>query len=244
MATSVGRGHGRGPANSMYMYGQPANQGRGMPGRGMPMGRGGRIPGAMPMGRGGAMPGGRGMPMGRGGRMPGGRGMPMGRGGRMPGGRGGRVPGGRGGRMPAGRGGPMMMPGRGGRGPGGKPLYPSKLDGFNRYILFKMMSFCDRDDQETLGFAFPQFTPAPLTPEQQKMRMMKKFQETRMELKNPYGIQEDDTSNDAKDSTEASGPSVTESNEESSKDDSNVSKKEESSLDKTDTAESKEKKVS
>ena len=146
--------------------------------------------------------------------------------------------------MPAGRGGPMMMPGRGGRGPGGKPLYPSKLDGFNRYILFKMMSFCDRDDQETLGFAFPQFTPAPLTPEQQKMRMMKKFQETRMELKNPYGIQEDDTSNDVKDSTEASGPSVTESNEESSKDDSNVSKKEESSLDKTDTAESKEKKVS
>ena len=175
------------------------------------------------------------MPMGRGGRMPGGRGMPMGRGG--------RVPGGRGGRMPAGRGGPMMMPGRGGRGPGGKPLYPSKLDGFNRYILFKMMSFCDRDDQETLGFAFPQFTPAPLTPEQQKMRMMKKFQETRMELKNPYGIQ-DDTSNDAKDSTEASDPSVTESNEESSKDDSNVSKKEESSLNKTDTAESKEKKVS
>jgi len=140
---------------------------------------------------------------GRGGRMPTGRGAMMqgrgGLGGRFPGrGNGGRMmmpSQGRGGRMMMpgrGRGGRMMLQGLGGRGRGSHQKIPSKLDVFNRYIGFKISGFLDRDDHENLGLAFPQFTPAPLTPEQQKMRIMKKMAENKMELKNPYGIEEDD----------------------------------------------------
>jgi len=199
---SGGRGPGpgrNGAVGSMQGYGQPTNQGPGMFGRGRMPGRGGRG-GMMPGGRGGMMPG------GRGGMMPGGRGgmMPGGRGGMMPGGRGGMMPGGRGrgqgGRMmmPSqgrGRGGRTMTPGRGGRGRGQKQSIPSKLDVFNRYVGFKISSFCDRDDQERLGFSFPQFTPSPLSPEQQKMRMMKKMSENKNELRNPYGINDSDCNN-------------------------------------------------
>lgn len=178
----------------MQGYGPTGNQGRAAFGRGrMPLqGRGQTM-----QGRGGRMQ----MPMGRGGRMQ----MPTGRGGMMPPGRGGRMPMGRGGRMqmPAGRGGRMQMPargrggrmmpgrGRGGRGGGPKPI-PSKLDVFNRFVQYKIAGFCNRDDAESLGFAFPQFTPPPLTPEQQKMRMMKKMVETKMEFKDPYGLENDD----------------------------------------------------
>jgi len=91
--------------------------------------------------------------------------------------------GGRGRRAARGRGGRMMMPG-GGRGQQQKEI-PCELDIFNRFIIFKICTNLSRDEQEKLGFAFPQFTPQPLTPEQQKMRMMQKM----AEAKNPYGIE-------------------------------------------------------
>jgi len=72
------------------------------------------------------------------------------------------------------------MPGR-----GAMRRIPNKLDGFNKFVTYKITSHLDRDDQEKLGLAYPQFTPQPLTPQQQKMRMMKKM----AEAKNPYGTE-------------------------------------------------------
>ena len=216
MATQGGRGRGRGPgvaAGSTSAYGQPANPGRA---QAMP-GRGGRMPG-----RGRGMPG-RGRMQGRGGR--GGRmQMPAGRGGRM------QMPAGRGG-----RGGRMMMPGRGRGGRG--PRVPCKLDAFNRFIGFKIFRFLERDDHELLGAAFPQFKPAPLTQEQQKMMMKKKMKE---EIHSPYGTQVDDPSSaaDAADQEDKkttdtcdSDQKVAENGDENSNEDSVASKKEESPAD-------------
>ena len=57
----------------------------------------------------------------------------------------------------------------------------NELDTFNRYVMWKITSFLDRDDQENLGYAFPQFTPNPLTPQQQQMRMMKKMHDLKLQ---------------------------------------------------------------
>ena len=96
------------------------------------------------------------------------------------------------GRMQAGR---MQARGRG-RG-GGRMMsqqqqrkrIPNKLDVFNRFIMFKIAMCLDRGDVENLGSVYPQFTPQPLTPEQQKMRAMKKMQEQKIEVQNPYGME-------------------------------------------------------
>ncbi len=103
------------------------------------------------------------------------------------GGRGRIMKGGRGRMTARGRGGRMMMPG-GGRGQRRQKI-PCKLDFFNRFIVYKICSHLSRDDQEKLGLAYPQYTPQPLTPQQQKMRMMQKM----AEAKNPYGVE---TTND------------------------------------------------
>ena len=160
-----------------------------MQGNGMPGGRPGRMmPGGG--GRGRMMPGGGGrgrmtqarhhqMP-GRGGRgrmaMPargGGRGRSMqsgrGGGGRFNNGRsgGGRGYMGRGGRVPVGRGrgrGQMMSMGP-----------PSKLDVFNKYVGSKISSCLTREEQETLGMAYPKLRPRPLTQQQQMMMARQKM---------------------------------------------------------------------
>ena len=64
-----------------------------------------------------------------------------------------------------------------------KQRVENELDIFNKYIMFKICQHLEREDQENLGRAFPQFTPNPLTPQQQQMLMMKKMQE--LKLKNP-----------------------------------------------------------
>ena len=142
----------------MNGYGEPSPAAARGFGRGRIQGRGGRMPGRMP-GRAMMARGGRAMTPGRG-AMPGGRAM-----------------------LARGRGGRLMMPG-GGRGRRRRRI-PSKLDGFNKFVTYKITSHLDRDDQEKLGLAYPQFTPQPLTPQQQKMRMMKKM----AEAKNPYGTE-------------------------------------------------------
>eukprot|EP00536_Pseudo-nitzschia_multiseries_P009716 jgi/Psemu1/325753/estExt_fgenesh1_pg.C_2790015 len=205
-----GRGRGRGgwggPAVNPGMMGM-GRGGRGGPAGGPVMysgrngGAGGRAGRATPpwvnggAGRGGG--GGRGVPpgMGGGGGVPTmysgmghgrGRGAVAGQQQRMP--QQGQGQGqGRGmmGRSGGGRGGRMMMPGSGwGRGGGrgrGRSKIPSKLDVFNRYIGYKINGFMEREDQESLGAAFPQFTPPPLTPEQQKMLLMRKQYKAMME---------------------------------------------------------------
>jgi len=254
---SDGRGRG-GAVGFMQGYGQPTNRGRGMFGRcGIVPGRGGGMPGRGPImtGRGQMMPG-RG---GRGEKMPGRGQMMPGRGG----GRGGRIQdgGGRdrrmngvGGRMALARGrGGQIIPGRGGRGRRPAQKIPSKLDIFNKYIAFKISGFCNRDEQEMLGYAFPQLTPAQLTPQQQKTRMMKRMIETKNEIANPYGVNDNDfkieadaadAGNDVnlqndtdmtettKESTETcnSGPMVTKNINENSKNDSIAFKKQESPI--------------
>jgi hypothetical protein len=127
----------------------------------------------------------------------------------------------------------MMMPGRGRRG----PRVPCKLDAFNRFICFKISRYLNREDQELLGSAFPQFKPAPLTQEQQKMMKMKKMKE---EIHSPYGTEVDDPSSaaDAADQEDKkttdtcdSDQKVAENGDEISNDDSIASKKEESPAD-------------
>eukprot|EP00537_Pseudo-nitzschia_pungens_P014903 CAMPEP_0172409296 /NCGR_PEP_ID=MMETSP1061-20121228/76294_1 /TAXON_ID=37318 /ORGANISM="Pseudo-nitzschia pungens, Strain cf. pungens" /LENGTH=914 /DNA_ID=CAMNT_0013145449 /DNA_START=290 /DNA_END=3034 /DNA_ORIENTATION=- len=162
MHPGMARGGGRGGGGSS-MYTGMGRGGRGGPGMHPGMGRGGRGGPAMHPG------------MGRGGRSAPAMYSGMGQSGR---GRGGRMmhPGmGRGG-----RGGRMMRGWGRGRGRGSGKI-PSKLDAFNRYVGYVITGFMEREDQENLGFAFPQFTPAPLTPEQQKMLLLKKQQEAMLE---------------------------------------------------------------
>merc|ERR1719343_159767 len=131
--------------------------------------------------------------------------------------------------MPArGNGGRMKMSGRGGRGGMGNRI-PSKLDIFNRYVGFKILGFCDRDDQENLGFAFPQFTPAPLTQQQMQIRM-KKIAEKKKELKNPYGIKDIDLNEEA-DATNGDDRGIFDYNKKSSNTSKNKTNKEKENSD-------------
>jgi len=72
---------------------------------------------------------------------------------------------------------PGLVNGRGrGRIPMGMPIGPpSKLDVFNKFIGYKIISCLRREEQEILGMAYPKLRPSPLTQQQQMMMARKKM---------------------------------------------------------------------